>query len=87
MSRASNASRIALAALIFLFAFLMAAAGCFVMRLTVAEITAGAIKAGMAASHTGPRAVRQRMTLRRGFEFAKCIRNIAVAHVHHALCR
>ena len=33
------------------------------------------------------RAVRQRMTLRRGFEFAKDVRNIAVAHVHHALCR
>lgn len=27
------------------------------------------------------------MTLRRSFEFAKYIRNIAVAHVHHALCR
>jgi hypothetical protein len=27
------------------------------------------------------------MTLRRGFEVAKYIRNIAVAHVHHALCR
>jgi hypothetical protein len=27
------------------------------------------------------------MTLRRGFEFAMYIRNIAVAHVHHAFCR